>query len=190
MDLCTKQNSFDMLEKVILVDENDNPIAEMEKIEAHKKAQLHRAVSLFVFDSNNKLLMQRRAISKYHSPGLWTNTACTHPFPNESNEDAVIRRLKEEMGISIKQVRKIFDFIYKEELGNGITEYEFDHVFVGFSDDLPVLNPDEVSDFDYVDLNVVLEQVKLSPQNYTVWFKKIIERVEREIAQNINTLKK
>jgi len=121
---------------------------------------------------------------------LWTNTACTHPFPNESNEAAVIRRLKEEMGITIKHVTKIFHFIYKEQLGNGLTEHEFDHVFVGFSDELPIVNANEVSDFDYVDINDVLEQVILSPQNYTVWFKNIIERVKNKISMDLTVLKK
>ena len=111
-----------MFENVILVDENDNPLGEMEKLEAHQKALLHRAVSVFIFNSNNKLLLQKRALSKYHSPGLWTNTACTHPFPNEQNEAATIRRLKEEMGITLNHVTEIFHFIYKEQLEYGLTE--------------------------------------------------------------------
>lgn len=171
-----------MFENVILVDENDSPIGQMEKLEAHQKALLHRAVSVFVFNRTNKLLLQKRALGKYHSPGLWTNTACTHPYLNEKNEAAVIRRLKEEMGLSLIDVAEIFHFIYKEQLENGLTEHEFDHVFVGFSDELPVVNPDEVSDFDYVAINEVLEQVKKSPQNYTVWFKRIIERVAYEVS--------
>jgi isopentenyl-diphosphate Delta-isomerase len=169
-----------MKEHVILVDENDNPLGEMEKMEAHRKALLHRAVSVFLFNNDNKLLLQKRALGKYHSPGLWTNTACTHPYVNESNEEAVIRRLKEEMGISVDGVRKLFDFIYKESFENGLTEYELDHVFVGFSDELPVCDSNEVSDFDYVDLDEVLERVKSSPNDFTVWFKAIIERVVSE----------
>lgn len=169
-----------MKEHVILVDENDNPLGEMEKMEAHRKALLHRAVSVFLFNNDNKLLLQKRAFGKYHSPGLWTNTACTHPYVNESNEEAVIRRLKEEMGISVDGVRKLFDFIYKESFENGLTEYELDHVFVGFSDELPVCDLNEVSDFDYVDLDEVLERVKSSPNDFTVWFKAIIERVVSE----------
>jgi isopentenyl-diphosphate Delta-isomerase len=169
-----------MKEHVILVDENDNPLGEIEKMEAHRKALLHRAVSVFLFNNDNKLLLQKRALGKYHSPGLWTNTACTHPYVNESNEEAVIRRLKEEMGISVDGVRKLFDFIYKESFENGLTEYELDHVFVGFSDELPVCDSNEVSDFDYVDLDEVLERVKSSPNDFTVWFKAIIERVVSE----------
>lgn len=169
-----------MKEHVILVDENDNPLGEMEKMEAHRKALLHRAVSVFLFNNDNKLLLQKRALGKYHSPGLWTNTACTHPYLNESNEEAVIRRLKEEMGISVDGVRKLFDFIYKESLENGLTEYELDHVFVGCSDERPVCDSNEVSDFDYVDLDEVLERVKSCPNDFTVWFKAIIERVVSE----------
>lgn len=169
-----------MKEHVILVDENDNPLGEMEKMEAHRKALLHRAVSVFLFNNDNKLLLQKRAFGKYHSPGLWTNTACTHPYVNESNEEAVIRRLKEEMGISVDGVRKLFDFIYMESFENGLTEYELDHVFVVFSDELPVCDSNEVSDFDYVDLDEVLERVKSSPNDFTVWFKAIIERVVSE----------
>jgi len=171
-----------MKEKLILVDESDSPLGEIGKFEAHQKGLLHRAVSVFIFNNDNKLLLQKRADNKYHSPGLWTNTVCTHPFPNESNEAAAIRRLKEEMGISMNHVTKIFHFIYKEKFENGLTEHEFDHVFVGFSDALPILNPDEVSDFDYVDINKVLEQVNVLPQNYTVWFKKIIERVANQVS--------
>jgi isopentenyl-diphosphate Delta-isomerase len=166
-----------MEEHVILVDEKDNPLGEMDKMEAHRKALLHRAVSVFVFNSKGKLLLQKRALGKYHSPGLWTNTACTHPHPGESNEEAVIRRLMQEMGISVDSVRKLFDFIYKEPLENGLTEHELDHVFVGFSDECPKCNPEEVCDFDYVDVDELPERVKSSPGDYTVWFKAIIERV-------------
>ncbi len=169
-----------MSEKVILVDLNDNPLGEKEKIQAHKEALLHRAVSVFIFNSEHQLLLQKRALSKYHSPGLWTNTACTHPSPGESSLNAAIRRLKEEMGIKINKLSKLFDFVYKENFQNGLTEYEFDHVFMGVSDDLPNPNNKEVCDFQYIDVNVLLEQIKLNPDNYTVWFKKIINRVVKE----------
>lgn len=174
-----------MQDKLILVDKNDTPLGIIDKLEAHQKALLHRAVSVFIFDSNKKLLLQKRALCKYHSPGLWTNTACTHPFPNESNEDAVIRRLKEEMRLTINKTTKLFHFIYKEQLDNGLTEYEFDHVFIGFSDEIPIPEPSEVSDFIYVDINEILTHVEQSPQNYTVWFKKIIRRVVNELKTEI-----
>lgn len=165
------------MEKVILVDLNDKALGEMEKMEAHQKAILHRAVSVFIFNSKKQLLLQKRALSKYHSPGLWTNTACTHPRPNESSINAASRRLNEEMGIKTNELTKLFDFVYKEQLDNELTEHEFDHVFIGFSDTLPTPDPSEVCDFKYVEKDEILEQIALSPQNYTVWFKKIIERV-------------
>lgn len=174
-----------MTEKVILVDTNDTVIGEMEKLEAHRKAKLHRAVSVFIFNSKGQLLLQKRALFKYHSPDLWTNTVCTHPRPDESIEYAAVRRLNEEMGIKNEKLTKIFDFIYKEQLDNDITEHEFDHVFVGISNDLPVPEPTEVSDFEYIDTSLLLAQIKSNPEKYTVWFKKIIERVLYEI-QNIN----
>lgn len=170
-----------MEEKVILVDINDTPVGETEKIEAHKRALLHRAVSVFIFNTDKKMLLQKRALNKYHSPGLWTNTVCTHPYPGESNKDAVVRRLKQELGLAVKDVTKLFHFTYKEKLDNELTEYEFDHVFIGFSDDLPVPEPKEVMDFKYIGMPEVLEQVKKSPQEYTVWFKKIVERVALDV---------
>lgn len=166
-----------MAEKVILVDLEDIPKGEMEKVEAHKKARLHRAVSVFIFNSKGQLLLQKRALNKYHSPGLWTNTACTHPRPNESNVNAATRRLNEEMGIKTIELTKLFDFIYKEKLDNDLTEYEFDHVFVGISDSMPNPEPTEVCDFIYVDAELILEQVRKTPNDFTVWFKKIIEKV-------------
>ena len=164
------------LEKVILVDSADNAIGEMGKMEAHKRALLHRAVSVFIFNSKKELLLQKRALSKYHSSGLWTNTVCTHPYPDETVKDAAIRRLKEEMGL-VTDVHKIFDFIYKEKIDNELTEYEFDHVFIGFTDDSPVPDPDEVHEYKYVDSNEILRQIKNVPEEYTVWFKKIIKKV-------------
>ncbi|MFP4664335.1 MAG: isopentenyl-diphosphate Delta-isomerase [Bacteroidales bacterium] len=169
-----------MQEKVVLVDQHDKQTGVMEKLEAHKKALLHRAVSVFVFNSENQLLIQKRAIEKYHSPGLWTNTACTHPRPRENVIEAADRRLQEEMGIGSSNLQKLFDFIYKEELDQGLSEHEFDHVFVGFSDEAPTPDPDEVCDYAYMDGDNLLEDVRNHPEAYTVWFKKVIERVLRE----------
>ncbi len=168
------------MEKVILVDTKDRAIGEMEKLEAHKKALLHRAISVFIFNSKGQMLLQKRALSKYHSPGLWTNTACTHPFPDESIEAAAERRLYEEMGISQVKLTKIFDFIYKEMLDDELSEYELDHVFIGLSDALPVPQAAEVSDFEYIEPNVLLVEMSLYPDKYTVWFKKIAQRVISE----------
>lgn len=171
------------MEKVILVDLNDVPLGEMEKMEAHRKALLHRAVSVFVFNSENKMLLQQRALNKYHSPGLWTNTACTHPYPNEANDAAAIRRAKEEMGLTLSRVQKIFDFTYKEQLDDEMHEYEFDHVFVAFSDSLPLPEPNEVADYKYIDLDVLLTQVAQSPELYTVWFRKIVAQVVSDVSK-------
>lgn len=177
-----------MEEKVVLVDLNDCSVGEIEKLEAHQKGLLHRAVSVFVFNSEKKMLLQKRAETKYHSPGLWTNTACTHPYMNESNEEAVLRRLKQEMGIEMDKVTKLFHFTYRETLENALIEHEFDHVYIGFSDDKPVPEPSEVSDFNYLDVNEVLEHVKRKPHEYTVWFKKIIDRVATDFYKYLTCI--
>ena len=174
-------------EKVILVDSEDNAIGEMEKLEAHKKALLHRAVSVFIFNLKKELLLQRRALAKYHSSGLWTNTFCTHPYPKETNKEVVVRRLKEEMGIAT-HVLEIFDFIYKEKVNNELTEYEFDHVFVGITDDTPIPDPSEVYDFRYMDMSEVESHVKYSREDYTVWFRKIFKRVFNYVNTNFQSL--
>ncbi len=156
------------MEQVILVDSHDNVLGKMEKMEAHRKALLHRAVSVFIFNTDKQMLLQRRALSKYHSPGLWTNTACTHPRPNEKNKDAAIRRLKEEMGLHVNELKKVFDFIYKAKLDNELTEYELDHVFIGFSNELPIPEPEEVCEFTYVNADKIMSQIQNHPENYTV----------------------
>jgi len=170
-----------MLEKVILVDEYDTPLGEMEKLEAHKKALLHRAISVFIFNSNGEWLLQRRAFNKYHSAGLWTNTCCTHPLPSETNIDAANRRLMQEMGMQ-SSLKELFRFTYKEALDNELTENEFDHVFIGISNFIPRINPKEVAEFKYINYKHLTLDIKKNPSDYTVWFKKIVEQV--------NTLKK
>lgn len=165
-----------MEEKVILVDEMDNEIGLMPKTEAHKKALLHRAISVFIFSSNGKWLLQRRALTKYHSGGLWTNACCTHPLPNESNTDAANRRLKQEMGMSVS-LKELFSFTYKETLDNELTEHELDHVFIGTTDLTPNINADEVAEYKYISYDDLIHDIQNNPSNYTVWFKKIIERV-------------
>ena len=157
-------------DKVILVDKNDNQVGLMPKIEAHEKGVLHRAFSIFIFNSKYELLLQKRASSKYHSGGLWTNTCCSHPREGEDTLDAANRRLDEEMGIKTS-LRKVYDFIYKAELDNQLTEHEFDHVFYGVCDRDPKLNKDEAEDFKWIDMETLNNDIIKNGNNYTVWFK-------------------
>ena len=157
-------------ENVILVDKNDNQVGLMPKLEAHQKGLLHRAFSIFIFNSKYELLLQKRASSKYHSAGLWTNTCCSHPREGEDTLDAANRRLIEEMGIETS-LRKVHDFIYKAELDNNLTEHEFDHVFYGVYNEDPVINKDEADDFKWIDMGLLNEDIKINGDNYTVWFK-------------------
>ena len=158
------------IEKVILVDENDNQVGVMPKLEAHQKGLLHRAFSVFIFNSKYELLLQKRASSKYHSGGLWTNTCCSHPREGEEILDAAKRRLIEEMGIDTS-LRKVHDFIYKAELDNDLTEHEFDHVLYGIYNEDPIINKDEADDFKWIDMDSLNEDIKTNGNNYTVWFK-------------------
>ena len=159
-----------MTEKVILVDKKDNEVGTMEKQEAHVKGLLHRAFSVFIFNDKNELLLQRRAVKKYHSGGLWTNTCCSHPRQNEKTEDAAKRRLLEEMGMR-STLKKQFDFIYKAKLDNNLYEHELDHVFFGFTNDLPIINPEEVEEYTYKTLEDIGNEMKTTPDKYTEWFK-------------------
>ena len=157
-------------EKVILVDENDTQVGLMPKLEAHQKGLLHRAFSVFIFNSNYQLLLQKRAVSKYHSGGLWTNTCCSHPREGEETINAANRRLIEEMGIKTN-IRKVFDFIYKAKLDNELTENEFDHVFYGLYNEDPIINTEEADDFKWMDMETLNNDIAVNGQNYTVWFK-------------------
>jgi isopentenyl-diphosphate delta-isomerase len=158
------------VEQVILVDKDDCEIGVMEKMEAHKQAVLHRAFSVFLFNPQGKMLLQQRALTKYHSAGLWTNTCCSHPRPGETLENAVTRRLIEEMGITAK-VSKAFDFIYQAELPDNLKEHEFDHVFIGNYDDEVRPNHLEVANFVYQSIEEVAANLQSYPEKYTVWFK-------------------
>lgn len=162
-------------EKVILVNENDEQIGLMPKMEAHEKALLHRAFSVFVFNSNNELMLQQRALSKYHSPGLWTNTCCSHQREGETNLEAGKRRLMEEMGF-VTELEEKTSFIYKAPFDNGLTEHEFDHIMVGYYDQLPNINPEEVEAWKWMKLDAVKEDMKLNPDQYTAWFKIIFDK--------------
>ncbi len=172
-------------EKVVLVDLNDQPIGTMGKMEAHEKALLHRAFSIFVMNSKKELLIQQRAFGKYHSPGLWTNTCCSHQREGESNLDAGNRRLMEEMGMAVP-MEELFTFIYKASFDNGLTEHELDHVMVGFSDEDPKINIDEVAAFKWMHINAVKEDLENNPNDYTVWFAIIFNRFYQHIQKKIN----
>jgi len=158
-----------MPEEVILVDESDTPVGVMEKMEAHRKALLHRAFSVFIFSRKGEMLLQRRALSKYHSGGLWTNACCSHPRPNEETCAAAGRRLAEELGFAVP-LEKIFDFTYRSEFDNGLTEYEFDHVYVGYYDQKVYPNPEEVSECRWLSPEAVQAELAASPSTYTSWF--------------------
>jgi isopentenyl-diphosphate delta-isomerase len=168
-----------MEDKVILVDEQDNETGLMFKTEAHQKAMLHRAVSVCIFNSAGEWLLQRRSATKYHSPGLWTNTSCTHPLPGESNLEAAQRRLIQEMGMQCS-IKEVFSFVYKEKLDRELSEHEFDHVFIGVTDNLPVMNPAEVADYKYISFASLHADVLEHPDHYTVWFRKIYEQVQQQ----------
>jgi isopentenyl-diphosphate delta-isomerase len=163
-------------EQVILVDIQDRPIGIMEKLEAHQKGVLHRAFSVFIFNSKKELLMQRRALNKYHSPGLWTNTCCSHPRPGEDTLVAAERRLREEMGIETVLHYKTH-FIYKTEFDNKLTEHEYDHVFTGVSEQEPQINPQEVLSYKWLFVEEIKNQIKTNPEEFTSWFKIIMEKL-------------
>lgn len=162
---------------VVLVNKEDKVIGLMEKMEAHQKGMLHRAVSVIVFNSDGKMLLQQRAKSKYHSGELWSNACCTHPFLNEDVRDAAIRRLKEEMGIFPPKIFFLDKFLYYADLNNGLKEHELDHLFIAVCDDIPIVNPQEVMNFQYMALDDLKKDVEKKPQKYTYWFRLIVERL-------------
>ncbi|MDQ6814263.1 MAG: isopentenyl-diphosphate Delta-isomerase [Bacteroidota bacterium] len=157
------------MEEVILVDANDQQIGKMEKMEAHRKGVLHRAFSVFIFNDRREMLLQQRAIAKYHSGGLWTNACCSHPRPGEETEAAALRRLQEELGF-ITPLTKIFDFEYNTAFDNGLTEHEFDHVYVGNYTGKIAPAPSEVQDYCYKNLNELSATLQSHPHKYTAWF--------------------
>jgi len=159
-----------IIENVVLVDPEDHPLGTMEKMEAHRRGALHRAFSVFVFNSSGELLLHRRALKKYHSGGLWTNTCCSHPRPDESVVDAAQRRLVEEMGMRC-QLEPKFSFVYRADLDHGMIEHELDHVLIGYSDVPPKPNPEEVRDIRYMPVHEVQADLAAHPDKYTAWFK-------------------
>ena len=170
------------MEQVILVDRDDRPRGLMEKMEAHEKAELHRAFSVFVFNSKGEIMLQRRTQSKYHSPGLWTNTCCSHPREGESVEQAAHRRMREEMGFDIP-LKEVFTFIYKADVGQGLTEHEFDHVLIGTFEGEPVLNPEEADEWMWMAPDDIALDMESSPEKYTVWFRIALPEVRKYLAE-------
>lgn len=169
------------LEKLILVNEQDVPVGTAEKMEAHQKAWLHRAFSVFIFNSRGEMLLQQRALKKYHSGGLWTNACCSHPYEGQDTKTAAEKRLQEEMGFSTA-LSKAFEFLYKAPFENGLTEYEYDHVFVAIYDGTIKPNPEEVMDFCYMDMDALKTSITTHPQRYTAWFKIAFPKLEHYLA--------
>lgn len=161
-------------ENVILVNEQDEPIGLMPKLEAHQKAILHRAFSVFILNEKSELMLQQRASQKYHSPLLWTNTCCSHQREGETNVGAGNRRLFEEMGFTT-ELKELFHFIYKAPFDNGLTEHELDHVMIGYFDGIPEINKDEAADWKWMKIEDVKKDMKCNPETYTVWFRIIFD---------------
>lgn len=157
------------MEQVVLVNEIDEQIGVMEKMEAHEKALLHRAISVFIFNSKGEMLLQKRAAKKYHSAGLWTNACCTHPRPGENADEAASRRLQEELGFQTT-LKKAFDFTYKASFDNGLTEHEFDHVFTGIYEGQIFPDADEVQDYCFKPMDDIENAMSLKKDHFTVWF--------------------
>jgi isopentenyl-diphosphate delta-isomerase len=169
---------------VLHVDENDNLIGLVPKLKAHQEGLLHRAVSVLIFNENGDWLLQKRADEKYHSGGLWSNTCCSHPYPHEEVLEASHRRLMEEMGMKC-ELNKAYSFTYKAELDNDLIENEIDHLFIGITNDLPLVNLDEVSEFKYLSGQDLENDINENPQNYTEWFKIIFKEVHNTKVLNI-----
>ena len=169
------------MDKLILVDKKDTPIGTIEKMEAHQKALLHRAFSVFIFNTKGEMLLQQRALDKYHSGGLWTNACCSHPYDGQQTQAAAEKRLQEEMGFTTV-LTKVFDFIYKAPFDNGLTEHEFDHVFTGTYDGAIVPDKSEVEDFCFMSMEDIKESLQLHPEKYTVWFKIAFPKMESYLA--------
>lgn len=170
-------------ENVILVNEDDQPIGLMPKMEAHEKAVLHRAFSVFVVNDSGEIMLQQRAADKYHSPLLWTNTCCSHQRDGESNIEAGKRRLEEEMGFVV-ELKELFSFIYKAPFDNGLTEHELDHVMIGYYNEEPQINPEEVASWKWMLPSEIREDISANPDAYTAWFKIIFERFYNYLVEH------
>lgn len=168
-------------EQVILVNEKDEKVGLMPKQEAHEKGALHRAFSVFIFNDKNEVMLQQRAFHKYHTPGLWANTCCSHQRDGESSIDAGKRRLYEEMGFST-DLKEATTFIYKAHFDNGLTEHELDHILIGKYTDDPKINPDEVAAWKWMNLEDVKKDIEKNPEKYTPWFKIIFDKFYQHLS--------
>lgn len=166
-----------MSDEVILVNEDDQVVGTMPKLQAHEEGKLHRAFSIFVFNSSGALLLQQRAFDKYHSAGEWTNTCCSHPRPGEATNEAATRRLQEEMGMDC-ELQHVFSFHYQAEVGAGLIEHEYDHVYFGISDQVPNPNPEEVHAYNYISMQALQIDLQENPGDYTAWLKIAFERIQ------------
>jgi isopentenyl-diphosphate delta-isomerase len=163
--------------QVILVNEADKPVGTIEKMEAHRKGLLHRAFSVFIFNSEGRMLLQQRALKKYHGGGLWSNACCSHPYPGEATEAAASRRLTEELGFKT-ELKKVFYFTYRAAVENDLIEHEFDHVFVGIYNGPVEVNDEEVAAYGYETIPAIKEALVQTPANFTAWFRLIFPRME------------
>ncbi len=170
------------MQDLILVDEQDQPIGQMEKMEVHQKGLLHRAFSVFIFNDKGEMLLQQRAAKKYHSPSLWSNACCSHPLVGEDMLLAAKKRLQEEMGF-VTEVEEKFSFTYKTEFDNGLTEHEFDHVFTGVYDGEIIPNEDEVSDYCYMTMKAIEESLESHPAKYSSWFTIAFPIVKEQLSK-------
>lgn len=192
MNECLAQTFIEIImmniirDQIILVDESDQVLGSMGKQEVHEQGLLHRAFSVFLFNSKGEMLLQQRADEKYHSPGLWTNTCCSHPFYGERLEEAVHRRLMEEMGLRC-DVQFVFQFQYRADLDQGMIEHELDHVFLGITDNIPSPDSKEVKSWKYWPLEELVSAVKEHPSLFTVWFRLSIERVIQEYQKHFSS---
>jgi isopentenyl-diphosphate delta-isomerase len=173
-----------MEERIVLVNTRDTEVGTEEKIKAHREGKLHRAFSVFVFNSRGEKLLQRRAKTKYHSGGLWTNTCCSHPRPGEPVEEAAHRRLKEEMGFDC-ELKEVFHFTYRVTVGENLFEHEYDHVFVGTFDGEPDPNPEEIDDWKWIGLEELKREMQEDPDRYTYWLRVVFDRVVSHLKDNV-----
>jgi len=180
-----KKRGIELIENVILVDRLDTMTGTMEKMEAHRVGLLHRAFSVFIFNTKGELLLQQRAFNKYHSGGKWTNTCCSHPNPGEETLAAAHRRLNEEMGMEC-ELHYAFNFIYRAVLEDGLSEHEFDHVFWGICDATPMPEPTEVASFKFMSMEELATDIKLNPGRYTEWLKICFDLVMENYRKHIS----